>query len=82
MSDQAENTPQGSKVEGDVPADAEVLEGADPNGPISSPDAEGRDHHHHDHYRVVCCPYCHAHNRVSAHAHYVHCYHCHRTFHV
>ena len=86
----------GKELEGDLPADAEVVEGQKPSDPEPTEDVEGRhgghgghggDHHgHHGHvyWYHVTCPYhdCHACNRVASYVHWCHCWCCHRNFHV
>ncbi len=74
----------------DVPADAEVVEGLNPTGPIDGEEVEGRQcwpgpHYrppHRPSFRIVICPYhnCHVANRVGFNVHYVHCWNCRRSF--
>ena len=75
----------GEEHEGDVPADAEVVEGVSPTSPIEGEEVEGRQcWHHPPAYRIVICPYygCHCANRIGHYVHWVHCWNCHRNFHV
>ena len=76
----------GTELDGDPPADAEVIEGQKPSDPEPEADVEGRQDHGHGHgyFRYATCPYhdCHASNRCGRYVHYVHCWRCHRNFHV
>lgn len=75
----------GNKLDGDLPADAEVHEGQKPDATSADAEVEGRGHGHghgHQHYIYVCCPHCHATNKVRHGTHYAHCWNCHHNFHV
>ncbi len=84
MSEEKNSLNMGTKHEGDLPADAELVEGHKPSNPEPKEDVEGRDHHHNARFLYVTCPHhdCHSSNGIWSNVHWVHCWNCHRTFHT
>ena len=76
----------GEEINGDLPADVEVVEGQNPTSKIEGEEVEGREawNYQRPKYRIVICPFsgCHSANRIGAFVHWVHCWNCHRNFHV